>query len=247
MRALSLALALLLCRPALAADGLFVWNDPQAMAVKLATLSPRDPAEATGLRVLLPLRAISVTMTAVASDGGAIGICHELQDGNEGGLELLGFDPRGRQTWRLGWGEVVEAMAATAGPGVAPGAGHRVFLSCANGGATGRAGITAFDIGVARTEFGDEVVVRLHLDRRGRAVAGEMRAPGARSGLKLGRNPSDRMERTAEGLVVMDPEAQLVFPEGGEGRVLYGSRPIRWQGEAAVSGHDFAWWLPPRP
>jgi hypothetical protein len=234
--------------PAAARDGIVVWNDDRDLAVKLATLSPDDPAEATRLVTLVPLRTISVTMTAVASDGTAVGVCHELQDGNEGGFEMLGFDARGRQKWSFGYGGLKDAANAVLGPGTLDEAGGLLFLSCVNGGATGQPGVLAFDVGITRTTLGDEVILRLHLSgKTGKPVAAELRPKGATAMLPLGRNPFDRMERVEGGGVVYNPEAQFVFPEGGVGRLMWGSSPIRYQGSAVAIGHDFAWWLPPRP
>jgi hypothetical protein len=245
--AAALACLLLSALPAASRDGIVVWNDDRDLAVKLASLSPEDPSVATRLVTLVPLRTISVTMTAVASDGMAVGVCHELQDGNEGGFKMLGFDARGRQKWSFGHLGLTEAANSVLGPGTLEEAGGRLFLSCINGGATGQPGVLAFDVGITRTGLGDEVILRLHLaGRTGKPVAAELRPKGATATLPLGRNPFDRMEQV-EGGVVYDPEAQFVFPEGGTGRLMWGSSPIRYQGSAVAIGHDFAWWLPPRP
>lgn len=242
-----LACLVLTSLPAVARDGIVVWNDDRDLAVKLATFSPDNPSEATRLVTLVPLRTISVTMTAVASDGTAVGVCHELQDGNEGGFEMLGFDARGRQKWSFGYLGLKEAANSALGPGTLDEAGGMLFLSCVNGGATGQPGVLAFDVGITRTGLGDEVILRLHLaGRSGKPVAAELRPTGAEPSLPLGRNPFDRMERV-EGGVIYDPEAQFIFPEGGTGRLMWGSSPIRYQGSTVAIGHDFAWWLPPRP
>lgn len=246
--AATLASLILTALPASARDGIVVWNDARDLAVKLAILSSDDPTEATRLVTLVPLRTISVTMTAVAADGTAVGVCHELQDGNEGGFEMLGFDARGRLKWSFSYGGLKEAANAVLGPGTLDEAGGLLFLSCVNGGATGQPGVLAFDVGITRTTPGDEVILRLHLSgRTGKPVAAELRPKGAAATLPLGRNPFDRMERVEGGGVVYDPEAQLVFPEGGTGRLMWGSSPIRYQGSAIAIGHDFAWWLPPLP
>lgn len=243
----ALACFFLTALPAAARDGIVVWNDDRDLAIKMATLSPDDPSEATRLVTLLPLTAISVTMTAVASDGTAVGICHELQDGNEGGFEMFGFDARGRQKWTLSYGGLKDAANAVLGPGTLDEAGGLLFLSCDNGGATGQPGVLAFDVGITRTTLGDEVVLRLHLSgKTGKPLAAELRPRGSAATLPLGRNPFDRMERV-EGGVVYDPEAQFVFPEGGSGRLMWGTSPIRFKGSTVAVGHDFAWWLPPGP
>lgn len=246
MRFKALILCLFAAFPAMAADGLFVWNDPGAMAVKMVTLSPDNPAEATGMKALLPLRSISATMTAVSSDGTAIGICHEIQDGNEGDMELFGFDAKGRQKWDLHIGSFTDGLEAIIGPDARPNLGDRFFYSCKNGGATGKAGVLAFDIGLFRTGPNDEVIARIHINgKTGKIIAADLRAIGEKSTIKLGRNPFDRMEKASGDTVVYNPEAMFVFPDGGEGRVMWGTQPIRWKGEAVVNGHDFAWWLPP--
>lgn len=242
----ALIAALTLALPARAAKGLMVWNDPQAMAVKLATLDAANPAQITSIRVLVPLQSISVTMTAVASDGSAIAVCHEVQDGNEGQLYLLGFSPEGRMSWSLHIGDLTDQLTALIGPQGGPQPGHLFFYSCANGGATGAPGVVAFDIGLYRTQTNDQVTARIHMDaRQGRLIAAELRAPGTASGLPLGRNPM--IHRAAPGAVsVMDPTAGFGFPTG-DGVVLWGTTPLRHKGEAAVRGHDFAWWLAPKP
>ena len=245
------ALVALLCLcplPAIAADGLFVWSDPAAMAVKLARFDAADPAQITGLRVLMPLQSISVTQTAVATGGTAIGICHELQDGNEGDWELLGFDAKGNPTWTLQINDLGDGLAPFLGADARPGTGHLFFYSCDNGGATGVAGVLAFDLGIYRTETGDMRIARINVDgRTGRIIAADLRPPAAKSALPLVRNPFDHWSRVDGGARIMSTEGVFTFPAGGTGPVLWGTHPMRWQGVAAVTGHDFAWWLPPPP
>lgn len=232
--------------PVWADAGVMVWNDPAAMAVKLATLDAANPALVTGIKVLVPLQSISVTMTAVASGGGAIALCHELQDGNEGALYLLGFTPKGRATWALHIGDLTDQLTALIGPDGGPQNGHRFFYSCVNGGATGQPGVVAFDIGLYRTQTGDERTARIQINgRTGRLIAAELRVPGTASALKLGRNPASQPQKPGT-LMVMNPTSGLVFP-GGTGAVMWGTSPLRHKGEAAVRGHDFAWWLPAKP
>lgn len=240
--------------PALARDGLFVWNDTRDLAVKLVTLNPGNPAEAKSLVVLEPLKTYSETMTAVASDGAAIGLCHHLLDGNEAPASLIGFDAKGRRKWELRPKALHAAIQSALPTGYELVSDENwLTFSCVNGGATGRSGELAFDIGVSagRPEPDGRVIsdksrgfeVRLHVSgKSGKLLAIALRDGG---GLELGRNPPDRMQRVAGGGVIYDPGATFIFPESGEGRVMWGAEPIRWRGVAVVEGHDFAWWLPP--
>lgn len=86
--AVAFARLVLATLPAAARDGIVVWNDDGDLAVGFATMTPDNPAKATKLVTPVPLRSISVAMTADALGGTVAGIGHELQDGTKGGGEV---------------------------------------------------------------------------------------------------------------------------------------------------------------
>ena len=48
-----------LASPALAVEGVFVWNDPDQMAIRMASFDSADPAEVTSVKVLAELTQVS--------------------------------------------------------------------------------------------------------------------------------------------------------------------------------------------
>lgn len=256
MRSFLPAVLTLISTPLQAADGVLVWHDDAAMAVKLALLAEDDPAQVTALHVLAETRTISETMTAVSADGMAIGLCHQIRDGNESPARLTGYDRRGREIWQLPRAALHAGIEAALPEGqVLASPPDWLTFSCEDGGAGGAPAVLAFDIGVsiggvsigARDAGGfvpdpHEARIRLHLDGLTGALLAA--APLRKGGLPMIRPNRDRLRHTADGAVVMDSPAYLVLPEGGQGQALWGDRAIRWQGAPVGQGHDFAWFIP---
>lgn len=246
MRLVSLLFSLALATPA-AAEGVLVWHDDAAMAVKLAILSDADPAEVAALHVLAETRRISATMTAVSADGRAVGLCHQLRDDNASPVSIRGYDRRGQQIWRVYAQDLHRALEAALPEGAYLAQGpDRLTFACADGGAAGPGGL-AFDIIVLGGPHGADGYIpdgkaqdyrlRLHLagDDGALLAAGLVR----QGGLALTRNPLGVDNPTLGGA--------LTLPETGQGRALWGDRAIRFKGEPIGDGHDFAWYIPPQP
>lgn len=259
MRAVFLAFALSVALPAHAEEGVFVWNDPEAMAVRMIRFDRDDPGHATSLKTLAELTSVSETMTGVSFDGKAIGLClHEL-DGNEAPAWLIGYDSKGRQLWKKGAGDYLAALQGILPAGIKIGYDANWFtFSCADAGASGVAGELAFDVAfhAGRPEPDGFVISdkteafrgRLIVSgKTGKVIAAALVQDG-KSTLQLGPNPVAPIYKDpvtgAEYGLGYDPG--FVIPKGGRGRVLWGERAIRWQGAPIVEGFDFAWYLPQR-
>lgn len=259
MKPLLFALGLLIAPPALAAQGVFVWNDPEAMAVRMISFDRDDPGTATALMTLAELSTVSETMTGVSSDGKAVGLClHEL-DGNEAPAWLIGYDTKGRQVWKKGAGDYLAPLQGILAAGFKIGYDANWFtFSCADAGASGVAGELAFDVTfyAGKPEADGRVISdksqafrgRLSVSgKTGKVIAAALVQDG-QSTLRLGPNPLAPIYKDpvtgAEYRLGYDPS--FVIPKGGRGQVLWGDRAIRWQGAPIVEGFDFAWYLPQR-
>lgn len=257
MRAMLFALGLLIAQPAHAAQGVFVWNDPAALAIRMITFDQDDPATATRVLTLAELSTVSQTMTGVSADGKAIGLClHEL-DGNEAPAWLIGYNSKGKQIWKNTAGYYLAALKGILPEGYTIGYDASWFtMDCADAGASGREGELVFDVNfhAGKPEPDGRVISDKTEPFRGRLVVsgktGKVIAAAlvleGKSTLPLSRNPAapvhiDPVTGAEYGLGY---EAGFVFPKGGKGRVFWGDRPIRWQGVPVVEGFDFAWYLP---
>ncbi len=254
------ALALSVASPGLAAEGIFVWNDPDQMAIRMITFERSDPAAVTGVQVLAELTAISATMTAVAADGKGIGLCRQEQDENEAPAWLFGYDRRGKQLWRQNAGDYIDALGQALPEGLKPyhyNAPSWFTFTCKDAGASGEPGVLAFDVGFSAgkpdgegfviSDDAQDFIGRLHVEARtGKVLAAALVQDGA-SALVLQQNPRQQIYTDDAGQTYMlGTDAAIVLPKGGRGRVMWGERPFRWQGAPIVEGYDFAWYLPPR-
>lgn len=253
------ALALLTASPAFAAEGIFVWNDPDQMAIRMITFDRADPAAVTGVKVLAELTTVSATMTAVSSDGKTIGLCRQERDDNEAPAWLFGFDRKGRQIWRQNAGDYIEALGKALPKGLKPIHYYDpswFTFECRDAGASGDPGVLAFDVGFsAGKPDGDGFVVnddardfigRLHVDARTGKVLAVAVVEGGKSALVLQQNPRQPIYTDDAGQTYMlGTDAAIQLPKGGRGRVMWGDRPFRWKGAPIVEGYDFAWYLPP--
>jgi hypothetical protein len=251
-RLLLIALLVAVSGTARADEALLVWNDPDRMAIRLVRFDTRDPSQATGLVDLEPLKTISATMTGVSSDGKAIGLCHQVQDGNEAPASLIGFDARGRKKWEVFPRDLHAALQENLGADFGLTSGpDRLTFSCVNAGATGKAGGLAFDIGVTIAIVGAgataDVTMRVHLNGKTGAVLAVSDVGKSGYSLGLGPNPVGPLHRdtvTGKTFYVMTDGA-FVLPEGGKGRALWSTQAIRWNGTPVGEGSDFAWFVPP--
>lgn len=252
-----LLLALLAAAPATARadEALLVWNDPDRMAIRLARFETRDPENVKAVVDLEPLKTISSTMTGVSSDGKYIGLCHQLQDGNEAPAVLKGFDAKGKERWRVFPSSLHAALTKALKPLDLKLMDDPNWLtfSCENAGATGKPGELAFDIGIsAQRKSGEtggdwvEITMRLHLSgKSGKVIEVAGTGPQGAS-LTLGPNPVAPLHRdpaTGQTFYIMT-DGGFVIPEGGSGRALWSETPIRWQGAPVGDGSDFSWFVP---
>lgn len=255
-RALPLALALLAC-PAQAAEGVFVWNDPAAMAIRMATFDSADPATVTGMKTLAELTSLSSTMTGVAADGEGIGLCRQEQDGNEAPAWLFGFDRQGQEIWRQNGAAYLTALESVLPAGLATGRANSpswFTFECKDAGASGEAGVLAFDLGFSAGKPDAEgflsgkvtdFVGRLHVEAKTGKVLAVALVKKGKSALVLQPNPKSRTYTDDTGQTFqLGNESSIQLPKGGKGRVMWGDRPFRWNGEPVVEGFDFAWFLP---
>jgi hypothetical protein len=256
MRRLALfaLIAAALAAPVRADQALLVWNDPAQMAIRLVRFDTSEPGRALALSDLAPLKANSATMTGISSDGRAIGLCHQTQDGNEAPTSLSGFDAKGRLKWEVFPGDLYAALQENLAPDFGLTSGpDRLTFSCVGAGATGKPGGLAFDIGLTIAVFGAgataDVTMRLHLNgKNGRLLAVSGLGSGEPS-LGLGANPVGPLHRdtlTGKTFYVMT-DGGFVLPKGGKGRALWSSEAIRWRGDPVGEGTDFAWFVPPAP
>ena len=257
MRAVLFSLGLLIAQPAHAAQGVFVWNDPNALAIRMITFERENPAKATHARVLAELTSVSETMTGVSADGKAIGLCRHELDGNEAPAWLIGYDSTGRQVWEKRPGDYLAALQGILPAGFRIGYDANWFtFSCADAGSSGKAGELAFDVGfyAGKPEPDGRVISdkseafrgRLILSAKtGKVIAAALVQQGA-SRLRLGQNPVAQIhiDPVTGEEYVQGNEPSFILPKGGRGRVLWGNKPIRWQGAPVVEGYDFAWYLP---
>lgn len=253
-----LALALLIASPAFADEGLFVWNDPDQMAIRMITFDAADPAKVTGVKLLAELTTVSATMTAVAADGKGIGLCRQERDDNEAPAWLFGYDRKGKQLWRQNADHYIDALAGALPDGLKPyhyDSPSWFTFECKDAGASGAPGVLAFDVGFSAGKPNAEGFVvaddsqgfigRLHVEARTGKVLAAALVKDNISALALQQNPRQRVHVDADGQTFSlgnDPAIRL--PKGGRGRVMWGDRPFRWQGAPIVEGFDFAWYLP---
>lgn len=262
MRHIALSACLcLFALPALAAEGVIVWNDPGKMAIRMATFDSKDPSTIRSVKTLAELTAVSATMTAVSADGGGIGLCRQEQDQNEAPAWLLGYDRKGRQLWRHNADHYIKALASVLPRGLQPyhyNSPSWFTFECKDGGASGAAGVLAFDVGFSAGKPDAEGFViadkskafigRLHVSARTGEVLSVALVKKGKAAIALGPNPKSPVMTdpvTGETLA-MGGDSGLVLPKGGRGRVMWGNSPLRWKGEPLVDGFDFAWHLPPR-
>lgn len=244
--------------PVQAAEGVFVWNDPDQMAIRMITFDSADPASVTGVKTLEELTGQSATMTAVSADGGQIGLCRQERDGNEAPAWLSGYDRKGRQVWQAPAWDYLAALESALPKGYATGQADSpswFTFECKDGGASGEAGVLAFDVGFGagkpeadgfvRSDDMDDFVGRLHVSGKTGKVLAVALVKKGKSSLVLQQNPRQRVYDDGNGQTYMighDPA--ITLPDGGRGRVLWGDRPFRWNGAPIVEGFDFAWFLP---
>ena len=256
-RALFVAFALL-AHPVLAEDGLFVWNDPDKMAIRLASFDSADPAAITGVKNLVELTSVSATMTGVSSDGKAIGLCRQERDDIEAPAWLTGFDRKGKQVWKNNADAYLTALESVLPKGIVTGRAAEpswFTFECKDAGASGDAGVLAFDVGFSAGKPDAEGFVisdstkpfvgRLHVDAKSGKVLAVALVKKGKSELALHPNPVGRIYKDDAGQTyMMGNESSIIIPKGGKGRVMWGDRPFRWKGEPIIEGFDFAWFLP---
>lgn len=247
-----------LAAPVRAETGLFVWNDPDKMAIRLASFDSADPAEITSVKVLAELTTVSSTMTGVAADGNGIGLCRQERDGNEAPAWLVGFSSKGKEIWRKPAGDFLAALEQALPRGIATGRAKDpswFTFECKDAGGSGQPGVLAFDLGFSAGKpdadgfvVSDDTkpfIVRLHVDAKTGKPLGAALVKKGKSALVLQPNPTSILHRDANGETYMlgyDPS--VIIPKGGRGRVMWGDRPFRWKGEPVIEGFDFAWFLP---
>ncbi len=257
-RLASLACIITFANPALAVEGVFVWNDPDQMAIRVASFDSANPAEVTSVKVLAELTTVSATMTAVSADGKGIGLCRQEQDQNEAPAWIFGFDRKGKQLWRHNADHYIEALATALPGGLKPyhynDPSWFTFV-CKDGGASGESGVLAFDVGFSAgkpnaegfvvSDESDGFVGRLHVSTKTGDVLAVALVKKGKSDLVLQQNPKQPIYTDDAGQTFMvGTDAAIILPKGGRGRVMWGDRPFRWKGEPIVEGFDFAWFLP---
>lgn len=247
-----------LALPAFAEEGLFVWNDPDKMAIRLASFDSSDPAAITGVKTLAELTTVSATMTGVAADGQAIGLCRQERDDNEAPAWLTGFDRKGRQIWENNADVHLTALESVLPKGIVTGRAAEpswFTFECKDAGASGAAGVLAFDVGFSAgrpdaqgfviSDSTKPFVGRLHVEAKTGKVLAVALVKKGKSALALRPNPVGRIYKDDAGQTYMiGNEASIVIPKGGKGRVMWGDKPFRWKGEPIIEGFDFAWFLP---
>ena len=237
-------------------QGIFVWNDPQQMAIRMVIFTPDDPNTATAAVTLQPLKSISSTMTGVESGGQGIGLCLQQVDDNVSPASLFGFDLKGKTRWEKDAGDFLPAIEAALPKGHGTGKTADWFtFSCEDAGAGDKDGVLAFDVGLSAGPLGADgyivegkdqaVTARLHLSSKTGKVLAAALVENRTSRLKLAPNPTEQLYSDAKNqvlLFVSDPH--LTLPKSGRGQVLWGNAPILWKGKPVVDGFDFAWYLP---
>lgn len=259
-----LPIAVCLCLAALpghAQEGLFVWNDPGRMAIRLATLDEKDRSKVTGVKDLAELTAVSATMTAVSADGSGIGLCRQEQDGNEAPAWLFGFDRKGKQLWRHNADHYIQALAQALPRGVQPvhfNSPSWFTFECKDGGASGAPGVLAFDVGFSAgkpdaegfviSDSSKDYVGRLHVSTKTGEVLDVALVKKGKSKIALQQNPKSEVftDPVSGETLAMGGDSGIVLPKGGRGRVTWQNRPFRWKGDPIIEGFDFAWHIPPR-
>ena len=196
-------------------------------------------------------------MTAVASDG----IGSRAVPPSAGRERGTGLASRLRREGRRKWEAAAQARPACGDPvGPAPGPAAGLGRELADlflhqwrrDGTARRSGLRHPGLGghpepdgFVISDKSHAFVVRLHLaGKTGKLLAIALRDGGALAPWAATRRTG--CSRVEGGGVIYDPgRHRSIFPEGGQGRVMWGAEPIRWQGAAVVDGFDFAWWLPP--
>ncbi len=242
---------------AFAEDGVFVWNDPKAKAIRMIRLQNNDPSTATAAYTLTKLSAVSATMTAVNYYGDAVGLCRQERDGNESPAWLAGYALDGAERWQL----FSRALFETVGKVLPKGhqltqSDDRFTFECLDAGAADDPNALAFDIGVQSGPPGSDgyvdaanaqnLTVRVYVQGNTGAVLDAALVTDHVSRLTLQQNQLKQLyvDPNNQVLFFISDGVGLVLPKGGRGRVLWNGKPIQWKGKPVVEGFDFAWSLP---
>ena len=246
---------LCLAGPALADEGVFVWNDPEAMAIRMIRMASDDPSTATALFTLQELTSISATMTGVTGDGLTVGLCRQERDDIESPAALYGFDQNGKQIWRMNAGELHAALGTALPPGVVIAQTADWFtFSCTDAGVGGFE-VLAFDVefragkpgadGYVNSDTAQDLIVRIHVAGPTGKVLGTALVKDGKSALRRTMPAKQQLfVGTDQVLFFISDGPGVVLPESGVGQVYWNDRPFRWQGKPIVNGFDFAWALP---
>lgn len=256
MRGVIALLCLGLSGPALAEEGVFVWNDPEAMAILMIRIGSADPATATAIYTLQELSTLSATMTAVSGNGEAVGLCRQERDDIEAPAWLSGFDQTGKQLWKTSAGDYHAALTAAMPKGVVIDRPADWFtFSCKDAG-IGGSEVLAFDVGFSAgkpgadgyvdSETAQEMIVRIHVaGKTGEVLDTDLVTDGQSALRRTMPSKQQIYVDVAHSVVYAIADGPgVVLPDGGRGQVFWNNRPFRWQGKPVVKGYDFAWYLP---